>query len=157
MDLVIGCDHAGFDLKEICRDHLDRSGLHRVVDLGVHSTESCDYPLIAHQVAGAVSAGKYPFGILVCGSGLGMSIAANRHRGVRAALCHNLFSARMCRRHNDANVLALGGRVTGVDVALEIVDTFLDTAFEGGRHQRRVDQIEPEDESPELRPGMEPT
>ena len=142
MDIVIGCDHAGFDLKETCRAHLERAVEHRVVDLGVFSTDSCDYPLIAHRVAGAVSAGKYPVGILVCGSGLGMSMAANRHRGVRAALCHNLFSARMCRRHNDANILALGGRVTGVDLALEIVDTFLGTGFEGGRHQRRVDQIE---------------
>lgn len=142
MDVVIGCDHAGFDLKETCRAHLERAGEHRVVDLGVFSTDSCDYPLIAHRVAEAVSGGEYPAGILVCGSGLGMSMAANRHRGVRAALCHNLFSARMCRRHNDANILALGGRVTGVDLALEIVDTFLGTGFEGGRHQRRVDQIE---------------
>lgn len=142
VNIVIGCDHAGFDLKEICRTDLERSCVHRVVDVGVFSTDSCDYPLIAHQVAGAVSAGEYPFGILVCGSGLGMSIAANKHRGVRAALCHNLFSARMCRLHNDANILALGGRVTGVDLALEIVETFLNTEFEGGRHQRRVDQIE---------------
>ncbi len=142
MDIVIGCDHAGFALKETCRAHLERAGRHRVVDLGVFGTDSCDYPRIAHRVAGAVSAGEYPVGILVCGSGLGMSMAANRHRGVRAALCHNLFSARMCRRHNDANILALGGRVTGVDLALEIVDTFLDTGFEGGRHRRRVDQIE---------------
>lgn len=142
MDVVLGCDHAGFDFKETCRNRLEQSGKYRVIDMGVFSRESCDYPLIAHQVAGAVSRGEYPFGILICGSGIGMSIAANRHQNVRAALCNNLYAARMSRLHNDANVLAIGGRVTGVDLALEIVSVFLQTPFEGGRHQRRVEQIE---------------
>jgi ribose 5-phosphate isomerase B len=142
MDIVMGCDHAGFELKEICRKHLESIEEYKVTDLGVYSSDSYDYPLIAHKVGEAVSRGEYPFGILVCGSGLGMSIAANRHKGVRAALCHNLYSAGMCRLHNNANVLALGGRITGVDLALSIVDRFLTTEFEGGRHQRRVDQIE---------------
>lgn len=142
MDIVIGCDHAGFDFKETCRKRLELSREHRVVDMGVFSKEPCDYPLIAHKVAGAVSRGEYPMGILVCGSGIGMSIAANRHPNVRAALCHNLYVARMSRLHNNANILAVGGRVTGEDLALEIVDVFLKTSFEGGRHQRRIDQIE---------------
>lgn len=142
MDIVMGCDHAGFELKEACRRRLEDGGRYKVTDLGVFSSESCDYPVIAHKVSEAVSKGDYPFGILVCGSGVGMSMVANKHAGVRAALCHNLFSAEMCRRHNDANILALGGRVTGVDLALAIVDRFLTTEFEGGRHQRRVEQIE---------------
>ncbi len=142
MDIVLGCDHAGFDMKGVCKAHLQENRGCRVTDVGTFSTDSCDYPGIAHQVAGAVSAGEYPYGILICGSGLGMSMAANRHSGVRAALCHSLFAARMSRRHNDANVLALGARITGVDLLLEIVDTFLGTKFEGGRHQRRVDLIE---------------
>ena len=141
MHIIIGCDHAGFDLKETCKDHLEQES-HRVSDVGVFSRDSSDYPVIAHNVANEISRGKAPFGILVCGSGLGMSMAANRHENVRAALCHNLFSAAMSRRHNDANVLALGGRITGVDLALAIVDTFLNTTFEGGRHTRRVRLIE---------------
>ena len=142
MKILLGCDHAGFELKEICREYLERSGDYEVVDKGVFSTESCDYPVIAHEVAGGVSRGEAPLGILVCGSGIGMSVAANRHRGVRAALCHNQYAARMSRLHNNANVLALGGRITGVDLALAIVDVFLGTEFEGGRHQRRVEGIE---------------
>ncbi len=142
MEIVLGCDHAGFDFKEACRSRLEESGDHRVIDMGVFNRESCDYPVIAHQVAGAVSRGEYPFGILVCGSGIGMSIAANRHSNVRAALCHDLYGARMSRLHNDANILAVGGRVTGVDLGLEIVSVFLNTPFEGGRHKRRVEEIE---------------
>jgi len=142
MDIVIGSDHGGFDLKETCRAALDTYQGYRVTDIGVFSRESSDYPKIAHQLAQAVSRGEYRRGILICGSGLGMSIVANRYKGVRAALCHNLYAARMSRRHNDANVLVMGGRVTGVDLSLEIVNVFLNTEFEGGRHQRRVDQIE---------------
>lgn len=150
MHIIIGSDHAGFDLKEICKEHLQQDN-HQVTDVGVFSRDSSDYPVIAHQVAQGVSRGKVPFGILVCGSGLGMSMTANRHENVRAALCHNLFSATMSRRHNDANILALGGRITGVDLALSIVDTFLSTPFEGGRHSRRVGLIElaPETRNPE--------
>ena len=150
MHIIIGCDHAGFDLKETCRNHLEQKN-HRVTDVGVFSRDSFDYPVIAHNVAREVSRGMAPFGILVCGSGLGMSMAANRHENVRAALCHNLFSATMSRRHNDANILALGGRITGVDLALAIVDTFLSSPFEGGRHSRRVHLIDlaPESQDPE--------
>ena len=142
MKIVVGSDHAGLDLKETCKAHLNQLGIYEVVDKGVFTSESCDYPVVAHEVAETVSRGEAPFGILVCGSGIGMSIAANRHRNVRAALCHDLYAARMCRLHNNANVLALGGRVTGVDLALEIVHTFLATEFEGERHRRRVEQIE---------------
>jgi len=151
MHIIIGCDHAGFDLKETCKSHLEQNN-YRVTDVGVFSRDSSDYPVIAHKVAEGVSRGQAPFGILVCGSGLGMSMAANRHEKVRAALCHNLFSATMSRRHNDANILALGGRITGVDLALAIMDAFLSTPFEGGRHGRRVRLIELAPESQDSEP-----
>jgi ribose 5-phosphate isomerase B len=142
MDIVIGSDHGGFDLKETVKAALDASPEYSVTDIGVFSSQSSDYPKIAHQLAQAVARGEYRRGILICGSGLGMSIVANRYKSVRAALCHNLYAAKMSRLHNDANVLVLGGRVTGVDLSLEIMNVFLNTAFEGGRHQRRVDQID---------------
>ena len=106
------------------------------------SRQSYDYPKIAHKVAQAISNGECNVGILVCGTGIGMSMVANRYKGVRAALCHNIYSARMSRLHNDANILTMGGRVTGVDLALEILEQFLKTEFEGGRHRSRVDQID---------------
>jgi ribose 5-phosphate isomerase B len=142
MKIIIGSDHAGFGLKEACKQHLESSGTHQVQDVGVFSRESSDYPKIAHTVAQAVSRGERVRGILICGSGLGMSMVANRYRGVRAALCHNIYSARLSRLHNDANVLAMGERVLGVGLALEILDAFLNTEFEGGRHKARVDQID---------------
>ena len=142
MDIIIGADHAGFDLKERCKTFLEKSGQYKVKDIGVFSRQSYDYPKIAHRVAQAVSNGECNVGILVCGSGIGMSMVANRYKGVRAALCHNIYSARMSRLHNDANILTMGGRVTGVDLALEILDQFLETEFEGGRHRSRVDQID---------------
>lgn len=142
MKIVIGSDHAGFGLKEACKRFLESSGTHQVHDVGVFSRESSDYPKIAHRVAHAVSQGEYPRGVLICGSGLGMSMVANRYRGVRAALCHNIYSAKLSRLHNDANILAMGERVLGEGLALEILDVFLSTEFEGGRHQRRVDQID---------------
>ncbi len=142
MDIVIGSDHGGFDLKETCMEALNRVQGYNVTDIGVFSRQSSDYPKIAHQLAQAVSRGEYRRGILICGSGIGMAIVANRYKGVRAALCHNLYAARMSRLHNDANVLVMGGRVTGVDLSLEIMNVFLNTEFEGGRHQRRVDQID---------------
>lgn len=142
MEIILGSDHAGYDLKEAVKAHLEASGLHRLKDVGVFSRDSSDYPKIAHRVAEAVAEGNAERGILVCGSGIGMSITANRHKGVRAALCHDLYSARMSRLHNDANVLAMGGRILGVGIALEIVDTFLNTPFEGGRHKIRVDLME---------------
>ena len=142
MNIIIGSDHAGYDLKEECKSYLQRIGIHRVTDIGAFNRESIDYPRIAHQVAAAVEKGEYERGILVCGTGIGMSMTANRHAGVRAALCLDLYSARMSRLHNDANILALGGRVLGVGLALEILDVFLKTPFEGGRHKSRIDQIE---------------
>jgi len=142
LKIMIGSDHAGFGLKETCRQFLENSGAHEVQDIGVFSRESSDYPKIAHRVAKAVSRGEAERGILVCGSGLGMSMVANRYRGVRAALCHNIYSARLSRLHNDANILALGERVLGAGLALEILDVFLNTEFEEGRHKARVDQID---------------
>jgi ribose 5-phosphate isomerase B len=142
MDIIIGSDHAGFDLKEECRAFLEKFGDYRVTDAGVFSRESSDYPRIAHRVAGSVAKGEYGRGILICGSGIGMSIVANRYRGVRAALCHHTYMARMGRLHNDANVLAMGGRVVGPGLALEILEVFLKTEFEGGRHSSRLDQID---------------
>ena len=142
MDIIIGSDHAGFDLKEACKAFLERAVQYRVTDVGVFSDQSSDYPVIAHKVARAVSKGEYGRGLLICGTGIGMSIVANHHKGVRAALCHNLYTARMSRAHNDANILVMGGRVIGVGIALEILELFLITEFEGGRHKKRLDQIE---------------
>ncbi|MBW1801558.1 MAG: ribose 5-phosphate isomerase B [Deltaproteobacteria bacterium] len=142
MNIAIGSDHAGFELKKICRAHLEKKSKYAVKDMGVFNRRSSDYPKIAHKVAKAVARGEYRRGILICGSGIGMSMAANRYQGVRAALCHNIFSAKMSRRHNDANILTMGERILGVDLALEILDVFLNTAFEGGRHRRRIEQID---------------
>ena len=142
MDIVIGADHGGFELKEACKEHLESVTGYVVKDMGVFSLDPADYPLVAHDVARRVASGEYKRGILVCGTGLGMSIVANRYKGVRAALCYNLYTARMGRLHNDANILVMGGRVIGVGLALEMVDLFLKTPFEGGRHQRRREQID---------------
>ena len=142
MDIIVGSDHAGFGLKEACKDYLKKSGEYRITDVGVYSRESHDYPKIAHKVARAVAGGEYSRGILICGTGIGMSVVANRYKGVRAALCHDTYSARLSRLHNDANILAMGERVLGVGLALEILDFFLRTEFEGGRHRARVDQID---------------
>jgi len=142
MDIIIGSDHAGFDLKEEIRRFLSEKGDYSVKDMGTFSHEPADYPIIAHELAKNISEKKFKRGILLCGSGIGMSIVANRYRNVRAALCHNLYTVRLSRKHNDANILVLGGRVLGVGLALEMVDLFLSTDFEGGRHQRRVEEIE---------------
>lgn len=141
MTIALGCDHGGYALKEAVRAHLETLG-HRVEDFGCHSTESCDYPVYAKKAAQAVAAGTCQRGIVICTTGIGVSMAANKVRGVRCALCHEPWSARMTRRHNDANMLALGAGATGEKLALEIVDAFLTYDFEGGRHQRRVDMIE---------------
>ena len=138
--IAIGSDHGGYALKEEVKAHLAQRGL-EVRDFGTDSTESCDYPIFGAAVARAVASGEAERGIVVCSTGIGISIAANKVRGVRAALCGDLYSAEFCRRHNDANVLALGALVTGKGLALRIVDTFLDTTFEGGRHARRVGEI----------------
>jgi ribose 5-phosphate isomerase B len=142
MDIIIGSDHGGFDLKETVKSTLEASQEYRLTDIGVFGRQSSDYPIIAHQMAQALLRGEFGRGILICGSGIGMSITANRYERIRAALCHNLYAAKMSRLHNDANILVMGGRVTGIDLSLEIVNVFLSTEFEGGRHQRRVDQIE---------------
>lgn len=142
MEIIIGSDHAGFDLKMRCKSHLESAGDYIVKDIGVFNKNASDYPEVAHRLAQEVAEGKYSRGILICGSGLGMSIVANRYKGVRAALCHDLYVARMARMHNDANILVMGERVIGWGLALEMVDIFLNTPFEGGRHQKRVEQID---------------
>jgi ribose 5-phosphate isomerase B len=141
--IVIASDHAGVDLKARIVELIGEAGL-EFQDLGPADTASVDYPDFAHAVAGAVARGDAERGILICGTGIGMSLAANRHPEVRAALCHDAFTAEMARRHNDANVLCIGARSTGPGVAEQIVGIFLETAFEGGRHQRRVEKIERE-------------
>jgi ribose 5-phosphate isomerase B len=140
MRIAIGADHAGFELKEHVVGVL-RAGGHDVADLGTHSTESVDYPPICAAVGRAVRDGEAERGIVIGGSGQGEQLAANKVRGVRAALCNDLYTARYGRMHNDANVLSMGGRVVGVGLAEEILDTFLTTEFEGGRHARRVAQL----------------
>ncbi|MBU6316848.1 MAG: ribose 5-phosphate isomerase B [Acidobacteria bacterium] len=138
--IAIGSDHAGFDLKEHLVALLRREG-HEVLDHGTHSTESCDYPPICAAVGRSVRDGEAEFGIVLGGSGQGEQLAANKVHGVRAALCNDLYTARMARAHNDANVLSMGGRVVGVGLAEEILATFISTPFEGGRHARRVEQL----------------
>jgi ribose 5-phosphate isomerase B len=139
--IVVSSDHAGFPLKEKVRAHLARRGL-EVVDLGTHSLESVDYPAFAHALAAEVESGRFARGVVLCGTGIGVSIAANRHRGVRAAVAYDETTARLSRQHNDANVLALGSRTLDHDLALRILDVWLDTRFEGERHGRRVAEIE---------------
>ena len=136
--IVIGCDHAAFRLKETLKAAMEAQGI-AVTDVGTHSEASMDYPDTGKVVAQKISSGEFDRGILICGTGLGMSMVANKFPHVRAALCNDLFSAAMSRRHNDANILVLGGRVIGDVLALEILKTWLETPFEGGRHQRRLD------------------
>ncbi len=135
--IAIGSDHGGFALKQTVMQHLSALGL-EYKDYGTYTEESCDYPIYAEAVARAVTSGAAEKGILICGTGIGVSIAANKVQGIRAALCGDCYSAEYTRRHNDANVLALGARVTGAGLVEKIVDTFLQTGFEGGRHARRV-------------------
>ena len=135
--VAIAADHAGFALKEQMRPLLESRGL-TVLDLGPRNTDSVDYPIYADALAAALADGRADRGVLVCGTGLGISIAANRHPHVRAALCHEPLSAKMAREHNDANVLALGGRIVGVAMAEACLDAFLSTPFSGGRHEKRV-------------------
>lgn len=140
MRIAIGADHAGFPLKEHLKATLRKLG-HQVDDMGTHSEASVDYPPICAAVGRAVVAGKADRGIVLGGSGQGEQIAANKVRGVRAALCHDLYTARMSRQHNDANVLSMGGRIVAFGLADEIVALWLNTEYEGGRHQKRLDQI----------------
>jgi ribose 5-phosphate isomerase B len=138
--VALAADHAGFELKQALIGALEAAKV-PVIDLGTHSPDSVDYPDMADALARCLAEGRAQRGVLVCGTGIGISIAANRHRGIRAALCHDTTSARLCRQHNDANVLALGARLIGVEVAKDCLATFLATPFEGGRHQRRVDKL----------------
>jgi ribose 5-phosphate isomerase B len=138
--IALGADHNGIEFKKLVTGHLEESG-HVVVDVGPRSTESVDYPDYAFAVAEMVASGEVDRGILICGSGVGMSMAANKVRGVRAALCLTIEGARLARAHNDANVLTLAGWQSGADDVLDIVDTFLKGEFDGGRHARRVDKI----------------
>lgn len=138
--IAIGCDHGGFELKQLIMDYLKEQGL-EYKDFGTYSSESCDYPLFAEPVARAVADGECERGILICGTGIGISIAANKVKGIRAANCGDCYSAEYTRRHNDANILALGARTVGSGLALKIVETFLNTGFDGGKHARRVAMI----------------
>ena len=140
--IAIGSDHGGFELKKEVMAHLDARGL-EYKDFGTYSDASCDYPVYGKAVAKAVASGECERGIIICGTGIGISIAANKVHGIHAALCGDCFSAEAARQHNDANVLALGARVVGPGLALKIVDTFLDTPFSNGeRHIRRIEMIE---------------
>lgn len=140
MRLAIGSDHGGFRLKQEIIKVLGEDGL-EFRDFGTFSLESCDYPDIALAVAEAVSRNEFTHGIIICGTGIGVAIAANKVQGIRAALCHDTFSARMAREHNDANILTLGERVIGPGLAVEIVRVWLNSGFAGGRHSRRVEKI----------------
>ena len=138
--ITIGSDHAGYELKLKVIEHLKERGI-EAIDVGTYSTDSCDYPDFAHAVCKNVQEGVTELGILVCGTGIGMSMAANKHKGIRAAACSDTFSARLTRMHNDANVLCFGERVVGMGLACDLVDAFIDAEFEGGKHARRVDMI----------------
>jgi len=138
--IILGSDHAGFELKEALKKHLEEKGL-ECIDKGTYSTDSVDYAPIAVEVSREVLNNEGALGVLCCGTGIGISIAANKVKGIRAACCSNVFCAKMTRMHNNANIIALGGRVTDIETAKEMVDVFIETPFEGGRHQRRIDQI----------------
>ena len=138
--LVLASDHAGFYLKNALVKLFTEAG-YDVIDCGTDSDASCDYPVFAEKLCAKINSGEAELGILCCGTGIGMSMAANKVKGIRAACCSDIFSAKFTRLHNDANVLCMGARVIGAGLACELVDVFINTEFEGGRHQRRVDQI----------------
>ena len=140
MKIAMGADHGGYSLKEIIKKHLVEAG-HEVLDLGTHDTESCNYPDYAAKVAYAVADKDADLGVLVCGTGIGMSIAANKIKGIRAAAVSDCFTAQATREHNDSNIICLGERIVGPGLAMRIVDTWLNASFQGGRHQTRVDMI----------------
>lgn len=139
--IVIGADHAGYELKNIVARHLSEKG-YTVFDIGTDSSESCDYPIFADALCKKIQLSECELGILVCGTGIGMSIAANKHSGIRAACCSDTYSAKLTRQHNDANVLCFGARVIGEGLALELVDIFVETEYEGGKHARRVAMLD---------------
>ena len=140
MKIAVGCDHGGFEHKNAIVGHLKAEGF-EVEDFGIYENKSVDYPEIALKVANSIKNGENELGILVCGTGIGMSLAANKVNGIRAAACSEHFSAKYTRLHNNSNILCLGGRVIGIGTALELCDIFVNTEFEGGRHQRRIDMI----------------
>ncbi len=139
--IAFAADHAGLTLKNELVGELKKRGLFEPLDLGPHTADSVDYPDYAVRVTSAIASKEAILGVLICGTGIGMNISANKVHGIRAALCHTEFEARMCRMHNDANVLCLGQRVIGAGVAIELMNAFLSTAFEGGRHARRVEKM----------------
>ncbi len=141
MKIAIGNDHAGVEYKFILKEFLEKQG-HEVINLGTDEHASCDYPDYAAKVAKAITSGEAERGVLICGTGVGMSIAANKHKGIRASLCGDTYTAEFTRRHNDSNVLVLGARVIGVEIMLSVAKVYFSTEFEGGRHQRRVDKLE---------------
>lgn len=141
LKVIIGSDHGGFNYKKVIIDYLKSNNI-EFLDAGTYKKESCDYPVIAKEVTKKIVSGEYNRGILICGTGIGMSIASNKVHGIRASLCGDTYSARMTRQHNDSNVLCLGERVIGESLMLDIVDIWLKTEFEGGRHQRRVEMID---------------
>lgn len=138
--IAIGADHGGFELKEAVKKHLEERKI-EYKDFGTYSGEAVDYPVIAKSVGEAVAKGEFECGILVCGTGIGMSIAANKVKGIRAACCSDTFSARFTKMHNNTNILCFGGRVIGAGLAMDVVDAYLDASFEGGRHEKRVNMI----------------
>ena len=138
--LALGCDHGGYQLKEFLKKHLEKKGI-EVKDFGTYSEDSVDYPVYAEKVAKAVQSGEAEGGILCCGTGIGISIAANKFDGIRCALVRDSFSARLTKEHNNANIIALGGRVTGTELAADIVESWMNAEFQGGRHQGRIDII----------------
>ena len=140
MKIALGCDHGGLEHKNAIGEFLKESG-HEVVDFGIYEQVSVDYPDIAKKVCESIVKGETERGILVCGTGIGMSIAANKYKGIRAAACSEHFSAKYTRLHNNSNILCLGGRVVGVGTAIELAELFVNTEFEGGRHQNRIDKI----------------
>ena len=140
MKIAVGCDHGGLEHKNAIAEHLKSEGF-EVEDFGIYENKSVDYPEIALKVANSIKNGEDELGILVCGTGIGMSLAANKVNGIRAAACSEHFSAKYTRLHNNSNILCLGGRVIGIGTALELCDIFVNTEFEGGRHQRRIDMI----------------
>lgn len=140
MKIAIGNDHTALEMKEAVKVHLEEKG-YEVLDLGTNSTDSCDYPVYGEKVGRAVADGEADLGIAICGTGVGISLAANKVKGVRACVCSEPYTAKLSRMHNDSNVLAFGARVVGVELAKMIVDEWLNASFEGGRHQRRVDML----------------
>lgn len=140
MKIALGSDHAGLSLKKVIIKHLEEKGI-EIKDFGTYTEDSCDYPDYAYKVAVEVAENNFDLGILICGTGIGISIAANKVKGIRAAACSDTFSAHACREHNNANIIALGERVVGPGLAIDIVDAFLQAKFEGGRHERRINKI----------------